>query len=395
MQAGIQATLNARTSVLAAANPMGGRYDRAKPLRYNVALPPAILSRFDLLHVMVDEPDPHLDAAIANHILSVHTGAGAALNPPYGTEAMQCYIRYARAVRPGLPPAAQRALVAAYKRLRGDDAAPGTATAYRITVRQLEALVRLSEALARLHLREEVSRADVREAFRLVKNSIVHVDAPDAELADEDAYDGFAPGAAAAADIVGAEPGGDEGGEEGGAGGTCGGEGTGGAAAAAGDGGYGDARPTGGAAAAAGAAAGAAAAPPRRAVTKVPQAKYNDVKALLALRLRQLELGEGGAPAPGERRELGSASEVVGCAQRDLLRWYFEHLVARGAVASREAGVAEIVLAEKIVAHLVRREQVLLVVDQPERRAGEGSPEFARRCQNERVLALNPNFSVE
>jgi hypothetical protein len=45
-------------------------------------------------------------------------------------------------------------------------------------------------------------------------------------------------------------------------------------------------------------------------------------------------------------------------------------------------------------AHLVRREQVL-VVDQPERREGEGGPEFARRCQNERVLALNPNFSVE
>ena len=81
--------------------------------------------------------------------------------------------------------------------------------------------------------------------------------------------------------------------------------------------------------------------------------------------------------------------------QRDLLRRYFEYLVARGAVASREAGVEEIVLAEKVVAHLVRREQVLLVVDQPERREGEGGPEFARRCQNERVLALNPNFSVE
>ena len=56
-QAGIQATLNARTSVLAAANPMGGRYDRAKPLRYNVALPPAILSRFDLVFVLLDRPN--------------------------------------------------------------------------------------------------------------------------------------------------------------------------------------------------------------------------------------------------------------------------------------------------------------------------------------------------
>ena len=65
---------------------------------------------------------------------------------------------------PAPPPQAQRQLVLAYKRLRGDDAAPGSATAYRITVRQLEALVRLSEALARLHLCEQVSREHVKEA---------------------------------------------------------------------------------------------------------------------------------------------------------------------------------------------------------------------------------------
>jgi DNA replication licensing factor MCM6 len=52
-KAGMKATLNARTSILAAANPAGGRYDRSKPLKHNVALPPAILSRFDLVHVMV------------------------------------------------------------------------------------------------------------------------------------------------------------------------------------------------------------------------------------------------------------------------------------------------------------------------------------------------------
>ena len=60
-KAGINATLNARTSILAAANPNGGRYDRSKKLKHNLSLPPAILSRFDLVHVMIDEPDEFHD----------------------------------------------------------------------------------------------------------------------------------------------------------------------------------------------------------------------------------------------------------------------------------------------------------------------------------------------
>jgi hypothetical protein len=79
---------------------------------------------------------------------------------------------------------------------------------------------------------------------------------------------------------------------------------------------------------------------PRRAVTKVPQAKYNNVKALLALRLRQLELGKGGAPAPGERRELGSASEVVGCAQRDLRRYLLPTSCAATSCRARRSRAA-------------------------------------------------------
>lgn len=66
-----------------------------------------------------------------------------------------------------------------------------------------------------------------------------------------------------------------------------------------------------------------------------------------------------------------------------------------GAVKEKEAGVEEIVLAEKIIAHLIKREQVLLVVGQPERQEGEAAGDYARRMQNERVLALNPNYSAE
>ena len=201
-KAGIQATLAARTSILAAANPAGGRYDPAKPLRYNVALPPAILSRFDLLHVMVDVPDPAADAAVAAHIVRTHqaragaagdgTGVGGAAptaapaGAPYTTAQLQRYVRYARAHAPRLTRAARTAIVDGYRRLRASDAAPGSSAAYRVTVRQLEALVRLSEAVARARLASEVTAADAREAARLVRDSISDVEAPPEELEDED-----------------------------------------------------------------------------------------------------------------------------------------------------------------------------------------------------------------
>lgn len=99
-KAGIQATLNARAAILAAANPLGGRYDRSKPLKYNVNLPPAILSRFDLLHVMVDEVNPAVDEAIAYHILASHREEEN--KPAYTQTELQHYIRYARALKPKL-----------------------------------------------------------------------------------------------------------------------------------------------------------------------------------------------------------------------------------------------------------------------------------------------------
>jgi len=372
-KAGIQATLNARTSILAAANPASGRYDKSKPLRYNVALPPAILSRFDLLHVMVDEPDPIMDAQIANHILSVHLGAGAALSAPYSTERMQCYLKLARSIKPRISPIAHKHLVSCYKRLRSDDAAPGSSSAYRITVRQLEALVRLSEALARLHLRDEVTRSDVKEAYRLLKNSIVQVESPDAELHEDDLYNELEEGAddivmesdlppLTSADFAAQQrnnenntqnietPEPTEKPDE----------------------------PTG----------------KHTTVTRVSQAKLNNVKNLFVVRFRELE-NSAVAGEDVQRMDIGPEGDLVCMPQRDLLKWYFDYLVTQGAITTREDGVKEIVLAEKIVAHLVKREQVLLVVETPERREGEEPADFAKRSQLERLLALNPNYSAD
>lgn len=99
-KAGIHATLNARTSILAAANPIGGRYDRKKTLRSNVAMTAPIMSRFDLFFVVLDECDEKTDLNIAKHIVNVHRFQDEAINPEFSTEALQRYIRYARTFNP-------------------------------------------------------------------------------------------------------------------------------------------------------------------------------------------------------------------------------------------------------------------------------------------------------
>ena len=99
-KAGIHATLNARTSILAAANPIGGRYDRKKTLRQNVAMSAPIMSRFDLFFVVLDECDEKMDLNLAEHIVNVHRFQDAAINPEFSTEALQRYIGYARTFKP-------------------------------------------------------------------------------------------------------------------------------------------------------------------------------------------------------------------------------------------------------------------------------------------------------
>jgi DNA replication licensing factor MCM6 len=114
-KAGIQATLNARTSILAAANPVGGRYNRKISLRANVAMSAPIMSRFDLFFVVLDECNEAVDMNIAQHIVNVHRYRDAAISPEFSTESLQRYIAYARTFKPkvsrgcGLSSPSQRA----------------------------------------------------------------------------------------------------------------------------------------------------------------------------------------------------------------------------------------------------------------------------------------------
>lgn len=185
-KAGIQATLNARTSILAAANPVGGRYNRKISLRANVAMSAPIMSRFDLFFVVLDECNENVDMNIAQHIVNVHRFRDAAIDPEFSTEALQRYIRYARTFKPKLTTAASSVLVEKYRQLREDDSGIGGKNSYRITVRQLESMIRLSEAIARANCSNEITPAFVREAFALLRSSIIHVEQDDIDFEDDE-----------------------------------------------------------------------------------------------------------------------------------------------------------------------------------------------------------------
>jgi DNA replication licensing factor MCM6 len=186
-KAGIQATLNARTSILAAANPVGGRYNRKTTLRANVNMSAPIMSRFDLFFVVLDECDEAVDRHLAEHIVSIHKDRDEAVTPEFSTEQLQRYIRFARTFRPEFTDEARETLVEKYKELRADDAQGGIGrNSYRITVRQLESMIRLSEAIAKANCVSDITPEFVKEAYNLLRQSIISVEKDDIEVEDED-----------------------------------------------------------------------------------------------------------------------------------------------------------------------------------------------------------------
>lgn len=206
-KAGIHTTLNARASILAAANPIGGRYNPKATLRANLNLSAPIMSRFDLFFVVRDEPNEQVDRNLARHIVNVHMDRDDAVRPEISTEQLQRYIRLARTFRPVFTEEAKMVLVEKYKELRANDAQGGIGrSAYRITVRQLESLIRLSEAVAKAHCVEEIVPSFVREAYDLLRQSIVTVEKDDVEV-DDDAEVNGQPTAAGRDDAGDAEMG--------------------------------------------------------------------------------------------------------------------------------------------------------------------------------------------
>ncbi len=174
-KANIQATLRAETTVLAAGNPKFGRFDPYTPIPQQIDISPALLSRFDVIFVIRDLPNKKQDEAIATHVLEEHKQG--VVRDVVEPKLLRKYIAYARRkFKPRLTDEAIEEIKNFYLRLRSQ---PGKADSeikpIPITARQLEGIVRLSEAHAKMRLSNEVTVNDARVAIELLKISLMQV----------------------------------------------------------------------------------------------------------------------------------------------------------------------------------------------------------------------------
>ena len=335
-KAGIHTTLNARASILAAANPIGGRYNPKHTLRQNLNFSAPIMSRFDVFFVVRDDPKENVDRHLAEHIVNVHMNRDEAVEPELSTEQLQRYIQFARTWRPVFTDEAKALLVEKYKELRANDAQGGMGrSSYRITVRQLESLIRLSEAVAKANCVERISPEFVIEAFDLLRQSIVTVEKDDVEVDDDDE----APAADADndhdmedRDREGDSPMGDDG-EQG---------------------------------------AARTQSQPERAKTKITFDKYSKILNLIVQRVREDELNQG-----------------EGVEHEELLLWYTEQL--EGQIRDKEDLEREHELASKVLKRMVK-DGILLRISSSMAQDGDTQ----QSASTEGVLyVIHPNCPIE
>ena len=187
-KAGITATLQSRTCVLGAANPKYGRFDENESLVNQINMPPALLSRFDLIFALLDKPNQEKDMRIAEHIIKGHArgavikqGINAnvdgvdvaeimneteSFKPYFESDFMRKYVKYAKRITPILSKEAQKLILDTYLAVRKKGESPGASVP--ITARQLEAFIRLSEASARIRLSPVVMKEDAMRSVRIV-----------------------------------------------------------------------------------------------------------------------------------------------------------------------------------------------------------------------------------
>jgi replicative DNA helicase Mcm len=165
---GIVATLNARTSILAAANPMYGKYDPFKNITENVNLPIPLLTRFDLIFVVRDIPSKERDTRIAKHIINLHTPTGNDTRSLIDSDILTKYLGYAKKINPVLTKEAEDKILQYYMKMRNVE----SEEMITVTPRQLEGLIRLSTARARLLMKDQVEAEDAERAIFLMESML-------------------------------------------------------------------------------------------------------------------------------------------------------------------------------------------------------------------------------
>ncbi len=195
-KAGIMATLKSRCALLGAANPKFGRFDRYEPIAKQINMPPALMSRFDLIFILTDEPLEKRDTAIAEHIIKAHYAGELAtkkanvinsgitseqiakamevVQPEIDSEMLRKYIAYTkRNIFPIMQEDARKQLIDFYLGLRKQGEDPNSPVP--VTARQLEALIRLGEASARVRLSNVITTEDTTRIIRIVMASLKQV----------------------------------------------------------------------------------------------------------------------------------------------------------------------------------------------------------------------------
>ena len=174
-KANVQATLRAETSVLAAANPKFGRFDPNQPIAQQIDLPPTLINRFDIIFTLRDIPNRQKDEMIAEHVLHEHQKEGESMLIP--RELFRKYIAYAKQrIKPELSDEAVEEIKNFYIELRNQPVAIESGLRpIPISARQLQALIRMSEASAKMRLSKKVTKDDAKRAIDIMKYYLMQV----------------------------------------------------------------------------------------------------------------------------------------------------------------------------------------------------------------------------
>jgi len=174
-KANVQATLRSETSVLAAANPKFGRFDPYQSIAQQIDLPPTLINRFDVIFTLRDIPSREKDEKIATHVLQEHTKEGEDMLIP--RELFRKYVAYAKQrIKPKLSTEAIAEIKKFYIDLRNKPVASESAMRpIPISARQLQALVRMSEASAKVKLRNKVTKEDAQRSIEIMKYYLMQV----------------------------------------------------------------------------------------------------------------------------------------------------------------------------------------------------------------------------